>query len=262
MMCPLSVFVTTQEVKYPSRTTNPPRLSLPLAEFERSFTLPCICKGSSRGSQEEEWLALRDHDKAAASDFRKPPCAVLRDGIEFGDKDRGEAAIAVRRQGDLAWLVGNAVRKGQLVAIGGGKDEIRRTGKFGRQGPRITQDLEVTLTVVFSQLGRRPDCPVRCRRAWSERYPVRCQATARDFEGFCLCFRCLTGDGRNCHQCDYEDGELVEPSAAKHEGTPGSLLSLGQSFAARPGRRVATETNKKRRRCHPLSEVGSHDHVP
>src|SRR5262245_36367494 len=217
MMCPLSVFVTTQEVKYPSRTTNPPRLSLPLAEFERSFTLPCICKGSSRGSQEEEWLALRDHDKAAASDFRKPPCAVLRDGIEFGDKDRGEAAIAVRRQGDLAWLVGNAVRKGQLVAIGGGKDEIRRTGKFGRQGSRITQDLEVTLTVVFAQLSRCPDGPVRCRRAWNKRYPLWCRATARDFERFSVCFRCLTGDRQNCHQSGHEEDDLFEPRATNHD---------------------------------------------
>src|SRR5262245_45587322 len=148
--------------------------SIPRSELPVS--LPGVCKRSRRGSHDEEWFAFRDHDKAATSDFRKAPCALLRDGIEFGDKNCGEAAIAVRSQGDLAGLVGNAVSKGHFVAIGGGKDEIRRTGKFGRQGSRITQDLEVTLTVVFAQLRRRPNCPVRRRRAWSERYSIWCQA--------------------------------------------------------------------------------------
>ena len=93
----------------------------------------------------------------------EPPCALRRDRIEFGDKHRDEAAVIRRIQGDLAWLLGTvgdiAVSHGQLVAIGGGKHEIRGTGEFGGCGTRIIKYGEETLTRVLAQLSRRSRPP-------------------------------------------------------------------------------------------------------
>jgi len=159
-------------------------LSPLLTESQRSFSLPRVGKRRRSCPQNEERIARRDHHQAAAGDAREPPRGLRGDRIEFCDKNGDEAAIAQGIQGDLAWLFGtvgdDAVRHGQLVTIGGGEYEIRRAGEFGRCGTRKIKNLEETLTVILAQLRRRPNGPVRCGRAGSERYTVRCQSPSVD----------------------------------------------------------------------------------
>src|SRR5262249_49188970 len=100
----------------------------------------------------------------------------------------------------LAWLFGPvrgvAVGEHQFVPIGGGKGEIRGTGKIRGNGTRELEYLEIPLAVVRTQLGGRPNRPVRRRRARNERDTFRGEPTSRDLKGLDLRFRRLGGDGK------------------------------------------------------------------